>query len=169
MRLEFKKAFRHDFSMTKSFKILYAEDESALREIMTELLEAEGYKVFSVKNGLEAKNLLAQERFDLLMTDFQMPHLTGHDLLFWCRENNYSLPVIFLTASLDKIPVEELALKDSRSSILYKPVGIETLVRAIDRAIKCETHLFVPEASDEDCLTSSSSLSSSPQSFGSHL
>lgn len=122
--------------MNNRFKILYAEDEVTLQGIISELLTDEGYEVTQASNGLEAVKLLGSHTYDLLLTDFQMPLMNGAELLFWCRSHDLHFPIIFMSANIEKIPIEELALKDCCASHLQKPVGIEALLDAIEEARK---------------------------------
>lgn len=122
-------------------RILYAEDEEILREIITELLVGEGYDCVSVRNGQEAKDKLTQMDFDLVITDFQMPVMNGAQLLMWCRENHKHMPVIFLTANLERLPIEETVLKDCCTSVLHKPIAFDLLLSAIDEAGR-RNHFF---------------------------
>ena len=118
--------------MKHPLKILYAEDDVLLNELTTELLKGEGIDCVSVFNGEEARFVLEKETFDLLLTDFQMPKMNGAELLFWCRKNAIHLPVIFLSGNLDRLSIEELALKDCCTTVLTKPAAFSDLLRVIE-------------------------------------
>ena len=122
--------------MKDKIKILWAEDEDILREVMCELINGEGFDCIAVANGQDAKNLLEKEHFDLLISDFQMPELDGAHLLFWCRERKLHLPVIFVSATVDRTPEEELVLKDCCTSMIHKPFSVEVLLEEIRKASK---------------------------------
>ncbi len=81
-------------------KILYAEDDDSLREVIVELLSSEGIECVPVRDGQEAVAKLRNESYDLIITDFQMPVMNGADLLFWCRKNNIHIPFIFISAAI---------------------------------------------------------------------
>lgn len=127
--------------MNADFKILWAEDEDTLREVMCELIRSEGHQCTPAEDGLKAQELLKKEKFDLLITDFNMPHVDGAELLFWCRKNNLHMPVIFVTATVDRLPVEDLVLQDCCCSIVNKPFSIETLLEEIEKA-RARNHDF---------------------------
>lgn len=122
--------------MDSTYKILWAEDEETLRDVMCELMRSEGFHCTPVEHGLKAKELLQNEKFDLLVTDFRMPEMDGAHLLFWCRQNDYHIPVIFITAAVEREPIEELALQDCCCSLIRKPCGVEDLLREIEKARK---------------------------------
>ena len=115
-------------------RILYAEDEDSLRDIICELLTSEGFDCTGVPDGFEAKELLQHQAFDLLITDFNMPKMNGADLLFWCRNNGIHIPVIFMTANVERLPQEEMALGDCCASLLQKPVSFDVLLASIEHA-----------------------------------
>lgn len=127
--------------MNDDFKILYAEDEEHLREVMTELLAVGDCKIYPVANGFEAIALLEKQNFDLVISDFQMPKMNGAELLFWCREHDLHMPFIFLSGNIDRLPVEDVALEDCCTTRLIKPVSIEKLLEAIDQA-RDRNHAF---------------------------
>lgn len=127
--------------MSDDFKILWAEDESLLRELICELLAVEGFNCAQASDGLEAQKLLHQDNYSLLIADFNMPGLTGDSLLFWCRENEIHIPVIFVTGHFERKDSELLALQDCCASVLQKPFAIEQLVGEIENA-KSRNHEF---------------------------
>ena len=120
----------------ETFKILIAEDEPTLLELMTELLEGEGFTCTPVANGREAMDFLSKNKIDLLITDFKMPLVDGPTLLEWCRNRKLHFPVIFITANVELLPQEEIALKDCCADILHKPAGLEELLSSIEAARK---------------------------------
>ncbi len=115
-------------------KILVVEDEENLRELLVEILRGEGFTCFEAPNGLAATEILNKESIELLVTDFRMPHMTGVELIYWCREKKLHFPVIFITANVDLLPHETLALSDCCAALLNKPIGIDELMTAIANA-----------------------------------
>jgi len=79
-------------------KILVAEDEGHLADGLRFNLEAEGYKVQTVGDGLQAISLCEKETFDLLVLDVMMPGATGFEVLKNLRDRNDFTPVLILTA-----------------------------------------------------------------------
>jgi CheY-like chemotaxis protein len=81
--------------------ILIADDEVALRFLLTETLIDEGYEVKEACDGKEAIEWLQSQQFDLIILDYMMPEMTGVEACAWLRgtENmNQHTPVILLTA-----------------------------------------------------------------------
>lgn len=121
-------------SASRKLKIILAEDESAIREILSELLADEGYECVTAVDGQDAAEKLKADNFDLLISDFRMPRMTGVDLLKWCRSNSIHLPVIFITANKELFPEEKQALNDCCAALLQKPIDFNHLVVAIEEA-----------------------------------
>ena len=80
-------------------RILVADDEPSLRELLTELLTDEGYTVDSVATGAEVlERLQSDTRYDLLLLDLRMPQIDGLQLLERLRSEGEDIPVIMMTA-----------------------------------------------------------------------
>jgi len=62
-------------------KILIVDDEELLRDMLVEVLTAEGYKVDSAANGVEAGELIISNDYELVATDFFMPNMNGLEFI----------------------------------------------------------------------------------------
>src|ERR1700741_1889025 len=84
--------------------ILIADDQAANRELLEELLTAEGFKVASVATGADALETLAMNPIDLVLLDVMMPTLTGFAVCEKIKANpdTYLIPVVLITALSDK-------------------------------------------------------------------
>ncbi len=71
--------------MSKS-KLLIVDDEEAIREVVSTLLETLGYECASVSNGRLAKEYLLQHRVDLVLSDMVMPEMDGLSLVEWLSQ-----------------------------------------------------------------------------------
>jgi DNA-binding response OmpR family regulator len=92
-------------------KIVVADDEAHIQHIVSMKLANAGYEVLTAVDGEEALELCLAEKPDLLITDFQMPYLTGMQLCQRLREHDDTrrLPVILLTARGFDIEPHEMA------------------------------------------------------------
>jgi len=81
-------------------KILLAEDSSFYRNLLSSYLVAAGYEVITAEDGLQAWEKLKMEPVDLLITDIEMPNMTGFELTQKIREDTQlkDLPVIAVTS-----------------------------------------------------------------------
>src|SRR5262245_18967342 len=116
--------------------IVYAEDDQALRESMTELLELYGFQVRPHANGQLAlqdiTNLQANGQPVLLLTDYNMPVMDGIGLIKGLSEAHLRIPTIVLSANIDvQTNVAKLGLTDAVDRFLDKPVLGSVLKEAI--------------------------------------
>lgn len=79
-------------------RILVVDDERSMREMLSILLEREGYEAVEAKNGEEALQLFETSIFDLVISDIQMPGLNGIDLLARIKKLTPDVPVLMITA-----------------------------------------------------------------------
>ena len=126
-----------------AYRILLAEDEESLRELIELNLELEGYHVDSVLDGKAALEKTKQAHYNLAILDVMLPLLDGFAVCESIRLENQELPIIFLTAkntSADRV----LGLKLGADDYLAKPFNLEELLlrvqalikRGLDRSIK---------------------------------
>jgi CheY-like chemotaxis protein len=124
-------------SYMKSQKILLADDELALRFLISETLIDEGYDITEASDGQEAIDNLQENEFDLIILDYMMPAKTGIQVCTWLRNSNsinQQKPVILLTAkALDKD--KELALAAGVTTYYLKPFSPLQLISTIKQMI----------------------------------
>ena len=127
---------------TTGARILLAEDEADLRDLLVRILTQEGNFVVAAASGDEALSLFEQDRdFDILITDIVMPgELQGPALASKIRMTNSSLPVIFLSGYAREAGVHGNGLQPEDTRIM-KPVPRETLMEAIDDALRVHPRL----------------------------
>jgi len=114
-------------------KVLIVDDEIHIIHVVTIKLRNNGYEVVSADNGAEAYDLALKEKPDIIVTDFQMPVMTGMELVEKLRQNEETkdIPVIVLTARSFAIPQEqqkELQI----SGCLSKPFSPKELLGNIE-------------------------------------
>lgn len=111
-----------------AYRILVADDETEIRDVLRLYLEKEGYEVVEAADGPEALRLLKQEKIDLAILDIMMPGLDGYRVLRNIREES-NLPVLMLSAKgsdSDKI----LGLDLGADDYITKPfVPLEAVAR----------------------------------------
>lgn len=121
-------------------KILYLEDDIALRQTIHEFLEDEGFNVTLAKDGEEALEILYKQNFDLLLLDVQVPKLNGFKLLELLRESNITTPTIF-TTSLNSIEDLSTGYEIGADDYIKKPFELKELLLRIKALLKREYHL----------------------------
>ena len=122
----------------QNMKILTVDDFSTLRRIIRNMLRQLGYNnIVEAEDGAEALSLLQREKVDFVISDWNMPHMNGLDLLKAIRadDNLKPLPVLLVTAEALKENVVE-ALKAGVNNYVVKPFTAETLKERIDAIFK---------------------------------
>jgi two-component system alkaline phosphatase synthesis response regulator PhoP len=118
-----------------AYRILLAEDEESLSEVIQLNLELEGYQVIPVTNGKSALERALNERFDLIILDVMIPLIDGFSVCEKIRLENQEVPIIFLTAkntSTDRVQ----GLKLGADDYLAKPFNLEELLLRVQSLIK---------------------------------
>jgi CheY-like chemotaxis protein len=114
--------------------ILFAEDDTAIRILVTRTLEVLGYRVLSASDGLAALELAARHEgeIDMLLTDVIMPSLGGHELAERLKGAMPELRVAFVSGYAG----DELALRKlGQARFLQKPFTLESLARMVRGAL----------------------------------
>lgn len=114
-------------------RILLADDNKSIRDIVSECLEFIGYEVSLAINGIEALAIFLETSFDLVLTDLEMPVMDGLSLAGRIKEKSPGTPVILLTGA----DSETVLKMDSRSvdSVILKPFSLEDLQSAVQRIL----------------------------------
>ena len=113
--------------MDKPIRILLAEDEPNLAQIVKESLESRGFLVNLATDGDQAYQLYTSEHPDVLILDVMMPKQDGFTLAKKIREENQQVPIIFLTAKSQTKDVVE-GFEHGGNDYLKKPFSIEELI-----------------------------------------
>lgn len=128
-------------SEAADFNILVVDDESIMRELLTDYLEMSDFKVDSAENGVvalakikEAKE--ASDEYSLVITDINMPEMGGIDLQANIKKKYPDLPVIFMTGyGIEKVRKE---LAGKAEGFLGKPFELEELFGLISKILNVE-------------------------------
>lgn len=115
--------------------VLIVEDDPMVSSFCTRLLQIKGYAVKTAFNGREALTTLQTHRFDLVLTDLQMPEMDGMALLREMRNHNYDVDTIMFTAYATVDTARE-ALKLGAFDYLTKPFSVDELERTVRRAVE---------------------------------
>lgn len=119
--------------MKEYAKILVADDEAMMRNLLLKILESEGYRVTVVSSANEALENLKAENYDLLLTDVKMPGMTGFDLLKQVKVEWPEMVVIIMTGYGDAYSVKE-ALLLGADEYLSKPFKSQEVSLIVERA-----------------------------------
>lgn len=118
-------------------RILVVDDEDSIREYLAMMLEREGYEVQAAADGKKAVRLSSKESFDAVITDIQLPGMTGIDLLGAFRESDPTVPIIIVTGHASQESAIE-ALNLGAFYYLLKPVSNEELKQVVRNALEVQ-------------------------------
>lgn len=118
--------------------ILLVDDSTSLRELTQIHLLDEGYQVTSASGAAEALELIAKtdQRFDVIVTDFAMPKISGIELIRRARELHSTWPAVMITGYAD---AEALVDRPNNITVLSKPFSTKALVEAIENSMSLES------------------------------
>ena len=116
-------------------RILVVEDDRVLLELNTSVLLLSGYEVEAAADGAAAWRALNNDGYDLLLTDNDMPELSGVELLKKLRAARMALPVIMATGTS---PEEEFARQPwlKPAATLLKPFTSEQMLRTVEKVLR---------------------------------
>ena len=116
-------------------KILLVEDEPALVMTLTDMLKAEGYQVESARDGIQARDRMIGEPFDLVILDVMLPGMDGFEVCRSVREQGFVRPILMLTArgeTSDKVRGLRLGADD----YLGKPFDPHELLARVEALLR---------------------------------
>lgn len=113
--------------MSNKIRILLAEDEQMLAEILSDTLTDRGFEVALAYNGEQALQMARTDHFDVIVTDVMMPRLDGFSLTRRLRSEGRNVPVLFLTARSATEDVVQ-GFKVGGNDFLRKPFAIDELI-----------------------------------------
>jgi putative nucleotidyltransferase with HDIG domain len=116
-------------------KILVVDDEEAIREVVSTLLEAQGYRCVPCVNGRAGLEAFRKDTYDLVMSDIVMPEMDGMKLLSELRRSDPDVPVIMVTAMHD-ISIALEAIRAGAYDYILKPFEKDQLYLSVRRALE---------------------------------
>lgn len=119
---------------SRPLTILCVDDDEQIRRAVEAMLRRMGYEVTSVADVKSAVQSLGGARFDLVITDMQMPMLGGMDLLDLMRQEGDETPVLMLTGH-GTIEQAVAAIKAGAANFLTKPVTLDQLALTVEQAL----------------------------------
>jgi CheY-like chemotaxis protein len=129
---------RHDSCVEHASKshertrlILVADDDAQMRRLISLVLTTAGFDVRTVSDGEQAWEAVCREPYDLLVTDNDMPHLSGLNLIQRIRDAGLHLPIIIASGTLSAESAHDHPQLQI-ASVLTKPFSIPELLDAVN-------------------------------------
>ena len=135
MRIELKPGKKSKpVAQDQAARVLIVDDDPSVGTVVTELLESLGYSSSCCFSPTEALIELKGGKFDVILTDFRMPTMTGVELAQEAKKCNAFVPVILMTGYASTMEANEMQLGPI-NRILEKPIALPTLDRAIKSSL----------------------------------
>ena len=118
--------------MSEQLHILVVEDEPSMQVLLRHHLKRAGFHVTLVPNGLEAKELLGREKFDLICSDVMMSGIDGIELCRWAKavESLRNTPFVLLSSRAQHMD-RELGIDAGADFYLTKPFDVKELLDSL--------------------------------------
>jgi len=125
-------------SRSKKFELLYVEDNEDARRYTLEMLTRFFEHITVAENGLEGLEKFKQKKFDLILSDINMPRMSGIEMISKIRELDQSILIIMLSAHNEPNYYEEVSGYDVKY-YLSKPLALAKLVETLNLIFKDDT------------------------------
>jgi DNA-binding NtrC family response regulator len=114
--------------------ILIVDDEAVFRDMLIEMLKGKTSKAVAVESGSQALKVLSRNRFDIVITDVNMPDMNGYQLLEYIKFVDPIVPVIIMTGYNGIYDMQE-AIEKGAEEYIVKPFKKEEIDALIDRVV----------------------------------
>src|SRR5262249_14114328 len=121
---------------TAPWKVMVADDDPVICDLVAELLRRDGYEVVVAKDGREAIDVFAGDRPDAVVLDLMMPEFSGIEVLERMRGMTLSPPPVVMLTGHGDIPTAVEAMRRGAWDFLAKPFIAEDLLGTIRRAVE---------------------------------
>lgn len=130
-------------------EILVVDDEVGIRELLSEILFDEGYRVHLAENAAQARAFRLKQEPDLVLLDIWMPDTDGLVLLKeWAAQQLLTMPVVMMSGH----GTIETALEATRVGaldFLEKPIALQKLLKTVEKALQQEMPTLLPYAEEQ--------------------
>ena len=123
--------------MVKLKEIMVVDDEAGIRALLSDALMQEGYIVTLAENGMDSLHQMVKHRYDLLITDINMPKLNGLELIRMMKKRGRREKVILISGE----PVDDALLNKETMPVfaqLKKPFRMDHLLKTVISALDSE-------------------------------
>jgi CheY-like chemotaxis protein len=136
---------------TRFASVLVVDDDPGVRLLLAAALRDVGYRVITAGSGAEALGTIAVESPDLVLTDHQMPAMTGVQLFVTLRSGGFTAPIVLMSAGTN---ARAEAIAYGLDAYLSKPMDLDTLLKVVADQLAPETRLagLLPQQPSQEAL-----------------
>jgi CheY-like chemotaxis protein len=116
-------------------RVLVAEDNKSIQDVVSRILDFMGFDVALAGNGVEALSLFLENSFDLVLTDLEMPIMDGWSLTHCIKERSPNTPVVLMTGG-DRETVWKKMKNAPIDSVIFKPFKLNDFQSTVQRVIE---------------------------------
>ena len=121
------------------FRILIAEDEPGARKLYEKAFRQEGYEVVMAESGLQMLAELAESSFDLVITDMQLPHMSGLEAIPHIRQKLPTIPIVVVSGHYVDM-TNDFHMKGLHINYFFnKPLSLSLLTKTVRKILGIET------------------------------
>lgn len=118
-----------------SSKVLILDDDADFNSLLTDVFEQADYDVTSIEDPLQALDIFAEGRFDLVVTDHKMPEMTGTEFMKRVKKMSPETPVIMVSGYLENDAIRDL-ISDGVGGVFLKPLNIFSLLERTNELLE---------------------------------
>lgn len=127
-------------------RILIVDDYEPVRQLLTKALELDRHVITATANGAEAIATFIDDTYDLVITDMEMPYLSGPELITEIQNLSPHTPIIGMTGGPIPEPLNDERQRLKIAALFLKPLDLDTLCRTIRTLIPERMTLTHPAA-----------------------
>ncbi len=132
-------------------RILVVDDDECLLQTVQQMVEALGFRTDAANGGLAAMRCLSRSRYDLMITDLQMPDMDGYRLSGWLKKKSKDTKVIVMTGMVpgDVVDYMHTGIVDSW---MFKPFSLNSLGGLLGELLPAHSLRRLPSSNVHACL-----------------
>jgi two-component system, OmpR family, phosphate regulon response regulator OmpR len=119
-------------------KILIVDDDDLLRGMLADFLQEQGYECTPAENVAKARSQLSKKKFQLTISDFNMPSESGLDLLRYVKSRSNAAPFILMSAETNA-ELRNEALDLGAAACIAKPFRLQELLKRVENALSMDS------------------------------